>query len=94
MKKGKDDMNNKLTDLNNHLFMALERLNNEDINGEQLDSEIKRSKAVTTVAKSITENASLMLEAKKHFDDLGIKMADKNEVPDVLRIGNASQEKK
>lgn len=79
-------MNNKLTDLNNHLFMALERLNDEEISGEKLDSEIKRSKAVTAVAKSITENAAIMLEAKKHFDEMGIRMADKDEVPDMLRI--------
>lgn len=87
-------MNNKLTDLNNHLFMALERLNDEDINGEKLDSEIKRSKAVTAVAKSITDNAALMLEAKKHFDDLGVKMADKDEIPDVLRISDGQAKTK
>lgn len=57
-------MKNKLTDLNNHLFMALERLGDESINGEKLNEEIERSKAITGVAEQIIDNASLALKAK------------------------------
>jgi len=59
-------MKNKLIDLNNHLFEQLERLNDEDLTGEQLQSEIQRSKAVSGIASQIVSNASLSLEAKKH----------------------------
>lgn len=56
---------NKLSDLNDHLFMALERLGDEDLQGEELDQEIERSKALTTVAGKIIDNGRLILEAQK-----------------------------
>lgn len=58
-------MKNQLTDLNNHLFVQLERLGDEDLDGEKLKQEIERSKAVTKVAESVVNNAALQLEALK-----------------------------
>ena len=54
---------NSLIDLNNHLFETLERLNDHDLNDEQLKSEIERSKAVNEVAKTIVLNARVSLDA-------------------------------
>lgn len=67
---------NKLTDLNNHLFEQLERLNDEELDEEELEKEIKRSKAITSVAKTIINNARLSLDAKKHIDEYGLSKAD------------------
>ena len=61
-------MKNTLGDLNNHLFMQLERLNDEDVKGEQLTEEIERSKAITNIAKEIIANGTLVLQAKKLQD--------------------------
>lgn len=64
-------MNNKLTDLNNHLFAQLERLSDEDLKGEELETEINRAKAITSVSTQIIQNGTLLLAAKRHLDEYG-----------------------
>ena len=64
-------MKNTLTDLNNYLFEQIERLNDDELTDEQLEKEIKRSEAVQKVAKTIIDNGSLALQAKKHLDEYG-----------------------
>jgi len=58
-------MRNTLGDLNNHLFMQLERLSDEDITGDKLKEEIQRSRAIAGIAKEIISNADIVLQAKK-----------------------------
>lgn len=62
-------MKNKLVDLNNHLFAQLERLSDEDLKGDDLQAEIHRSQAVTSVAKQIINNGTLVLNAHKAVSD-------------------------
>ena len=62
-------MKNTLTDLNNYLFESIERLNDDSLDDEGLEKEIKRCEAVTKVAKTIIDNSTLALNAKKHFDE-------------------------
>ncbi len=62
-------MKNTLGDLNNHLFAQLERLNDEDIKGEDLKEEMERAKAVTQIAQQIISNGSLVLQAQKLMDN-------------------------
>lgn len=54
---------NRLSDLNNHLFAQLERLSDEELNGDALAEEIHRSWAVTRVAEQIIRNANVVLNA-------------------------------
>lgn len=64
-------MNNTLTDLNNYLFEAIERLQDDSLDDTQLEKEIKRSEAVQKVAKTIIDNGTLALQAKKYLDEYG-----------------------
>jgi hypothetical protein len=66
---GKRKLKNTLGDLNNHLFAQLERLGDEDLKGEKLQEEMNRAKSISTVARQIIDNASLVLEAQKMMDD-------------------------
>lgn len=54
---------NKLTDLNDHLFMQLERLNDEDLKDDALVNEVKRAKAISQVASQVVKNAEITLRA-------------------------------
>lgn len=58
-------MKNNLVDLNNHLFEQLERMNDEDLTDEQLEKELKRTRAMTDIATKIIDNANLGLQAEK-----------------------------
>ena len=65
-------MKNTLSDLNNYLFEALERINDDSLTEEQLQKEITRSNAVTSVAEAIIRNGELALKAAKHAEEYGI----------------------
>ena len=62
-------MKNKLVDLNNHLFAELERLSDEDLQGDELTAEIDRAKAITGVASQIIANGTLALKARVIADN-------------------------
>lgn len=74
-------MQNTLGDLNNHLFAQLERLGDEELQGDKLHEEISRAKSITGVAEQIIANGDLVLKAIKLNDNL--INADKN-VPKML----------
>jgi hypothetical protein len=74
-------MKNTLGDLNNHLFASLERLNDEDIKGDDLKEEIERSKSIASVATRIIENGHLVLKAKKQHED---RMDANSKLPKML----------
>lgn len=64
-------MKNKISDLRDHMFAALERLGDEKITPEQLKIEIERSKAVAEVGKVIVESAKAeIMHAKLTGSDI------------------------
>lgn len=74
---------NTLSDLNNHLFAQLERLNDEDLSEEVLSKEIERSKAINGVAKNIIDNAKTTLDGIRIMND----SLDQNKpVPSQFRL--------
>lgn len=77
-------MKNTLLDLNNHLFVEIERLGDEDLKGEALAEELQRASGISSIAKSIIENANVTLQATKFMDD---HLDVNTKLPKIL-IGN------
>jgi len=64
---------NKLIDLNDHLFMQIERLTDGETTGDKLTIEIVRSKALSQLACQIVLNARLALDAQVMINESMIK---------------------
>lgn len=64
-------MKNSMTDLNNHLFMQLERLSEENLSEAQIAQEAKRAEAIVSVAEQIVSNAQTQLKAATLFAQHG-----------------------
>jgi len=65
-------MKNKLSDLNDHLFAQLERLSDEGLTPEQIETEATRGNAIVAVADQIIRNAGLKIQAAKILSDHGL----------------------
>ncbi|WP_347253477.1 hypothetical protein [Leminorella grimontii] len=74
-------MKNTLEDLNNHLFAQIERLGDESLTVEQLETELKRSREIACIASKIVDNGRLALDVQRALG------ADKAEVmPRFLEV--------
>lgn len=56
-------MKNKLTDLNDHLFAQLERLGEENLTTEQIETEVARTDAIVSLSEQVINNAGVALKA-------------------------------
>lgn len=70
--RGADVTKNRLSDLNDHLFAQIERLSQEELTTDQIDTEVKRGNAIVAVADQILRHASLQVQAAKIVSDHGI----------------------
>lgn len=72
--------NNDLNSLNNYLFDELERLSEiNTLDEKKLIKEINRSKAISSIATNIINNANVVIEANKLF-------SKSSNVPELLGI--------
>lgn len=78
-------MKNTLTDLNNHLFEALERLNDDGMTDDELDRELKRAEGLGKIAEQIIRNGELAYKTMVHMDEYGYN-AEKSTVPQMLEV--------
>ena len=61
-------MKNTLTDLNNYLFEQLERLNDDSLDSEQLDRELRKTDSIVKVSEKIIQNGELAFKTMQHMD--------------------------
>ena len=54
--------NNKLSDLRDHIFMALERLTDEGMTAEQVASEVDKAKAISALSSAIIASAKVEID--------------------------------
>lgn len=76
-----DRTKNTLMDLNDYLFMEIERLSDEDLQDKELDKELQRAKGITAVADKIINNANIVLEAQRISLQYGL---DKKDIPRLI----------
>lgn len=69
-------MKNKLTDLNNYLFEQLERINDDSLDEESLNKEIKKAETITTIAETIIKNGELQFKAAMKAAEYGVVNQD------------------
>jgi len=53
---------NKLSDLRDHLFSALERIDDDQLNPEERDNEIKKANAVANLSSMIIQSAKIEVD--------------------------------
>lgn len=69
-------MKNRLINLNDHLFAQLERLNDENLSAEQIETEVKRAGAMVAVGDQIIRAADTTLKAATLVANHGDRMKD------------------
>jgi hypothetical protein len=53
---------NKLSDLRDHLFMALERLSDETLTIDQVNMEVDKAKAISQLAGTLIQSAKVEID--------------------------------
>jgi hypothetical protein len=74
-------MKNTLVDLQNHIFMRIEALDDNDLVGDDLKEEIDRAMAFAELARLAVQNGALMVKAAEVL--YGLPVAD--ELPLIPR---------
>lgn len=62
---------NKMEDLRDHLFAQMERLSEEDMTPEKLETELKRAEALKDVASQIISSAKVEVDFVKATGMIG-----------------------
>ena len=56
---------NKISDLRDHMFAALERLNDESLSNEQVKEEVDKAKAISSIGSVIINSAKIEVDYLK-----------------------------
>lgn len=82
-------MKNKIEDLRNHLFMQLERLNDEEImdDPQKYEKELKRANAIKEVGTVLVESAKAEVQLLRSIGGKGTGF-----IPNPMALGSGNVE--
>ena len=78
-------MKNTLMDLNNYLFEQIERINDDELDEDELEMELKKADTIVKVSEKIIQNGELAFKTMKHMDEYGYN--SHRAVPAMLSSG-------
>ena len=82
-------MKNNLSDLNNHLFLALETLEDDKMTDKRLEKELKKAQAICSISSQILKVASVQVSAIKTAEQCGLLNKD---MPALLATKDSANE--
>lgn len=82
-------MKNNLSDLNNHLFLTLETLEDDKMTDKRLEKELKKAQAICSISSQILKVASVQISAIKTADQCGLL---NKEMPALLATKDSANE--
>ena len=82
-------MKNNLSDLNNHLFLTLETLEDDKMTDKRLEKELKKAQAICSISSQILKVASVQLSAIKTAEQCGLL---NKEMPALLATKDSANE--
>lgn len=82
-------MKNNLSDLNNHLFLTLETLEDDKMTDKRLEKELKKAQAICSISSQILKVASVQISAIKTAEQCGLL---NKEMPALLATKDSANE--
>ena len=82
-------MKNNLSDLNNHLFLMLETLEDDKMTDKRLEKELKKAQAICSISSQILKVASIQVSAIKTAEQYGLLNKD---MPALLATKDSANE--
>ena len=82
-------MKNNLSDLNNHLFLMLETLEDDKMTDKRLEKELKKAQAICSISSQILKVASVQVSAIKTAEQCGLLNKD---MPALLATKDSANE--
>ncbi len=81
---------NNLGRLNDILFEQLDRMNNTDLKGQELQDEIRRADAIIDIGRTIIQNGDLALKAALKKSE-GFYVNQGKDAPKMLEAGDPDE---
>lgn len=85
-------MKNTLDDLNNYLFEQIERINDDELGEKQLNKELKKAKALSSLASNIIQGTKVQIDGTKAAIEYGfVNRNDCEKLPLALGYGKENK---